>query len=83
MIYIDLPADLNAEDDDGRNIALVSDALDRRAVHPGAVLVAARRRSGRGPSWMRSRTTSHDYVRSAAARPRPAQRLSHRLPTSA
>jgi hypothetical protein len=40
MIYIDLPADLNAEDDDGRNIALVSDALDRRAVHPGAVLVA-------------------------------------------
>lgn len=37
---IDLTADLHAEDDDGRNWALLRDAIDPRAVVPGAVLVA-------------------------------------------
>lgn len=36
MIYIDLPADLNIEDDDGRNVARLTDA----AITPGAVVVA-------------------------------------------
>jgi hypothetical protein len=40
MIYIDLPADLNLEDDQGRNIARLSDAVRPEAVTPGAVLVA-------------------------------------------
>jgi hypothetical protein len=40
VIYIDLPADLNAEDDDGRNIALVGDAVNPAGVVSGAVLVA-------------------------------------------
>ena len=40
MIYIDLPADLNLEDDQGRNIARLSDAVSPEAVTPGAVLVA-------------------------------------------
>jgi hypothetical protein len=40
MIYIDLPADLNLEDDEGRNIARISDALTPTKVRLGAVLVA-------------------------------------------
>ena len=42
MIYIDLRADLNFEDDEGRNIARLSDAVDVPRVQPGAVLVAGR-----------------------------------------
>jgi hypothetical protein len=37
---IDLVCDLNAEDDDGLNWALLSRAADPSSVHPGAVLVA-------------------------------------------
>jgi len=37
---IDLAADLNAEDDDGRNWALLPDGADRRAIVPGAVVRA-------------------------------------------
>jgi hypothetical protein len=48
MIYIDLPADLNLEDDEGRNIARLADAVSPEAVVPGAVLVAG---SPRGWSW--------------------------------
>lgn len=40
MPYIDLRADLNAEDDEGRWWALLSDATDTSSVVPGAVLVA-------------------------------------------
>ena len=32
MIYIDLPADLNLEDDEGRNIARLADAVSPDAV---------------------------------------------------
>ena len=38
MIYIDLPADLNLEDDQGRNVARLADAVTPDAVTPGAVL---------------------------------------------
>lgn len=48
MIYIDLPADLNLEDDHGRNIARLSDAVTPEAVTPGAVLVAG---TSRAWSW--------------------------------
>ena len=54
MIYIDLPADLNLEDDGGRNVARLADAVTPDAVTRGAVLVAGqtvgrliRRGSGR------------------------------------
>jgi hypothetical protein len=40
VIYIDLPADLNLEDDEGRNIGRLADAVTPDAVVPGAVLVA-------------------------------------------
>jgi hypothetical protein len=40
MIYIDLPADLNVEDDKGRNVARLSEAVDAAALHGGAVVVA-------------------------------------------
>jgi hypothetical protein len=40
MIYIDLPADLNFEDDEGRNIARLAEAVTPERVTAGAVLVA-------------------------------------------
>jgi len=45
MIYIDLPADLNLEDDEGRNIARLADAVTSDAVTPGTVLVAGAQRA--------------------------------------
>jgi hypothetical protein len=48
MIYIDLPADLNLEDDHERNIARLADAIDPCTIHPGAVVVAG---SPGGWSW--------------------------------
>jgi hypothetical protein len=48
MIYIDLPADLNMEDDEGGNIARLADAVTPDAVTPGAVLVAG---APRAWSW--------------------------------
>lgn len=39
MIYIDLPADLNLEDDEGRNVARLADAVTPDSVTQGAVLV--------------------------------------------
>jgi hypothetical protein len=41
---IDLRADLNAEDDEGRWWSLLSDAVDPAVVRPGAVLVAGSER---------------------------------------
>jgi len=43
MIYIDLPADLNLEDDEGRNIARLADAVTPDTVTQGAVLVTGTR----------------------------------------
>lgn len=40
MIYIDLPADLNMEDDEGRNVARLSGAIIESEIAPGRVLVA-------------------------------------------
>lgn len=48
MIYIDLPADLNLEDDQGRNIARLAEAVTPEAVTPEAVLVAG---APRAWSW--------------------------------
>ena len=48
MIYIDLLADLNMEDYEGRNIARLADAVTPAAVTPGAVLVAG---APRAWSW--------------------------------
>jgi hypothetical protein len=48
VIYIDLPADLNLEDDDGRNIARLADAVTPERVMDGAVLVAG---ASRAWSW--------------------------------
>lgn len=41
---IDLRSDLNAEDDDGQNWALLRNAVDPERVQPGAVLVAGTER---------------------------------------
>lgn len=41
---IDLRSDLNAEDDDGQNWALLRNASDPRRVQPGAVLIAGTER---------------------------------------
>jgi hypothetical protein len=45
MIYTDLPADLNLEDGEGRNIARRADAVSPDAVIPGTVLVAGTSRA--------------------------------------
>jgi len=45
MINIDLPADLNLEDDEGRNVARLADAVSPDAVSPGTVLVAGTSRA--------------------------------------
>jgi len=39
-LEIDLPADLNAEDDEGLGWSVLSDARDPSNVRPGAMLVA-------------------------------------------
>jgi hypothetical protein len=40
MIAIDLPADLNAQDDDGLGWSLITEATDRSKVRLGSYLVA-------------------------------------------
>ncbi len=44
MPMIDLRADLNAEDDEGRWWSLLSDAVDPDRVRPGALLIAGTHR---------------------------------------
>jgi hypothetical protein len=79
MIYIDVPADLNLEDDQGRNVAMLADAVTPDAVTPGAVLVAG---AARAWSWAivesvdRGSSTS---VRSAPRTPRDADPWSSRF----
>jgi hypothetical protein len=48
MIYIDLPADLNLEDDQGRNVARLAEAVTPETVMPGTVLVVG---APRAWSW--------------------------------
>jgi len=48
MIYIDLPADLNVEDDQGRNVARLAESVTPDAITPGTVLVAG---APRAWSW--------------------------------
>jgi hypothetical protein len=48
MISIDLPADLNMEDDEGRNVARLADAAGTVPIKPGAVVVAG---APRAWSW--------------------------------
>jgi hypothetical protein len=48
MITIDLPADLNFEDDDRRNVARLSEAPHPEMIVRGAVIVA-----GRPDAWSR------------------------------
>jgi hypothetical protein len=59
MIYIDLPADLNLEDDQGRNVARLADAINPDAVTPGAALVAG---APRGWSWAVIEEISDGFV---------------------
>ena len=67
MIYIDLPADLNLEDDEGRNVARLADAVTPDAVIPGAVLVAG---APRAWSWavVESVDSGFVYFRQISAR---------------
>ncbi len=52
MIYIDLPADLNLEDDEGRDIARLGDAVAQEHRHTGRGAGGWRSRArGREPSW--------------------------------
>jgi len=48
MIYIDLPADLNVEDDQGRNVARLAESVTPDAITPGTVLVTG---APRAWSW--------------------------------
>ena len=59
MIYIDLLADLNLEDDQGRNVARLADASDPYAVTPGAVLVAGVQRAW---SWAVVESVDNGFV---------------------
>lgn len=52
---IDIRSDLNAEDDDGQNWALLRNAIDPDRVHVGAVLVA-----GTDQFWSVARVTAVD-----------------------
>jgi hypothetical protein len=51
MIYIDLPADLNLEDDQGRNVARLADAVTPDAVTPDAVTPDAVLVAGAARAW--------------------------------
>ena len=66
MIYIDLPADLNLEDDQGRNVARLADAVTPDAVTPGAVLVAG---AARAWSWAAVESVDSDSSTSARSAP--------------
>ena len=59
MIYIDLLADLNLEDNQGRNVARLADAIDPDAVTPGAVLVAG---APRAWSWAVVESVDGEFV---------------------
>jgi len=59
MIYIDLLADLNLEDNQGRNVARLADAIDPDTVTPGAVLVAG---APRAWSWAVVESVDNEFV---------------------
>ena len=59
MIYIDILADLNLEDDQGRNVARLADAIAPSTVTPGAVLVAG---APRAWSWVVVESVNNGFV---------------------
>ena len=83
MIYIDLPADLNLEDNEGRNIARLGDAVTPGTVTQGAVLVAG---TPHAWSWAVIEDIESGFVysaRSAPEKPRGADPLAKPYPRSA
>ena len=83
MIYIDLPADLNLEDDHGRNVARLADAVTPDTVMPGAVLVAG---AARAWSWGVVESVDGGFVHYRQISPQDAARrgsLVKPLPQSA
>ena len=59
MICIDLPADLNLEDDAARNIARLADAVSPESITPGTVLVVG---APRAWSWAVVEDVDSGYV---------------------
>jgi hypothetical protein len=57
MVELDIKADLNCEDDDGLNWALLRNAREARAVVPGAVLRAGMERAW---SWVQIASVDPD-----------------------
>lgn len=55
MAIVDLEADLNNEDDDGRNWSLLRHAAHPEHIHPGAVV-----RAGRPSAWSWVRVVAVD-----------------------
>lgn len=69
MIFIDLPADLNMEDDQGRNLARLADAIDQGDdAGRGLCLSWALPTPGLGQWWRRSRMALPSSARSVGAR---------------
>ena len=73
MPTIDLRADLNAEDDEGRWWSLLRDAADPAAVVPGVVLSLAP--SGSGRSYASNKSTTTARFTSSPSRPTIPPRL--------
>lgn len=75
---IELPADLNAEDDEGLNWTLLANAQRPERIHPGAVVTAGH---GRFWSWVRIVSVDPDgqvhFQQLTAAEARDAQRLAN------
>jgi hypothetical protein len=82
MIYIDLPADLNLEDDEGRNIARLADAVTPDTVTQGAVLVAG---TPHAWSWavIEDVESGFVYFRQISARDAARARATHSRPNRA
>jgi hypothetical protein len=70
MITVDIPADLNAEDQTGYVWAFLDEVRDPSVVVPGALVIAGDADAPRGSRRGRSRATPqrHDYSYLALAR---------------
>jgi hypothetical protein len=79
MIYIDLLANLNLEDDHGLNVARLADAIDPDVVTPGAVPVAGAPAPGHGLSSRVLAAGSSTFARSAPKTPHGAVAWSSRF----
>jgi hypothetical protein len=72
VIFIDLPADLNMEDDQQRTVARLADAVDPDAIRPGCVVVAG---SPGGWSWAMVKDIEDGFVYfRQVSSPEPADR---------